>query len=77
MEFKTCPLCGSSKIQKQEGPYDFMIKGQKITTPTISYWSCPNCGEAFFDREANRKIDAALLPQSKKRASRAHISQRA
>ncbi len=47
-KFKKCPLCGSSKIKKQEGPYAFLINGQTVTTPVIRYWSCPNCGEAFF-----------------------------
>jgi len=28
----------------------------------VQYWECLSCNEIFFDREANRKIDAALLP---------------
>lgn len=61
MEFQECPLCASSKIQQRKGRYEFVIKGKKVKTPMIRYWKCPNCGEAFFDHEANRIIDEAFL----------------
>lgn len=48
MKFKTCPLCDSPKIKRHKGPYDFIIKGEKVTTPAVRYWSCPNCGEVFL-----------------------------
>ena len=75
MKFKRCPLCDSPKIKQRKGPYDFMIKGEKITTPAVSYWACPNCGEAFFDREANQIIDKALLP-TKRRATKPRVLER-
>lgn len=76
MEFQECPLCGSSTIQKLRGRHEFIIEGKKTKTPIIQYWKCPNCGEAFFDYEANRIIDEALLksrkpkPESKSDQSR-------
>ncbi len=76
MQFQECPLCGSPTIQKIKGRHAFIIKSEKTKTPIIQYWKCPNCGEAFFDHEANRIIDEALLknrkpkPESKSDQSR-------
>jgi YgiT-type zinc finger domain-containing protein len=61
MEFTVCPLCGSSAIKKKKGSYRFNIKGKVVSTPVMQYWECPHCGEAFFDRQANKQIDEALL----------------
>ncbi len=68
MNFNQCPLCGSSAIQRKHGRYRFAVKDKHVTSPVIQYWACPACGETFFDREANKKIDEALLARSKKRA---------
>jgi YgiT-type zinc finger domain-containing protein len=65
MEFTVCPLCESPSIRKKRGVYKFNIHGESLSTPVIQYWECPNCGEVFFDREANRKIDEALLQPRK------------
>lgn len=62
MELKNCPLCGSPSIRKKKGVHQFNVLGEWRSTPVVQYWECPNCNEIFFDREANRKIDAALLP---------------
>jgi YgiT-type zinc finger domain-containing protein len=67
MEFNSCPLCGSSSIQKKKGVYNFVIHGKSLSTPIIQYWNCPNCGEVFFDRQANKIIDHALLPHRKQK----------
>ena len=61
MEFTICPLCGSPAIQKKKGHYKFNIKGKSLATPVVQYWECSNCGEAFFDKQANKLIDEALL----------------
>jgi YgiT-type zinc finger domain-containing protein len=74
MEFNTCPLCGSSSIRKKKGVHQFNVRGEWLTTPVVQYWECPNCKEIFFDREANQKIDAALLPDRK--AAREGVSRR-
>jgi YgiT-type zinc finger domain-containing protein len=66
MKFKKCPLCGSRAIQEKQGTYKLNIHGKAVLTPDVTYWECPSCGEAFFDREANKKIDAALLPRRKR-----------
>jgi YgiT-type zinc finger domain-containing protein len=66
MEFSVCPLCGSSAIQKKRGHYKFNIKGKSIAAPLVQYWECPNCGEAFFDKQANKRIDEALLLNHKR-----------
>jgi YgiT-type zinc finger domain-containing protein len=67
MEFKVCPLCGSSAIKKKRGSYALNIKGELVLTPVVQYWECPNCDEAFFDRQANMQIDEALLSGRKRR----------
>ena len=67
MEFTACPLCESPSIRKKKGAYKFDIHGEALLTPVIQYWECPNCDEAFFDREANRKIDAALMQPRKRK----------
>jgi len=59
----TCPLCGSPSIRKKKGVHQFNVRGELRSTPAVEYWECSNCNEIFFDREANRKIDAALLPE--------------
>lgn len=66
MKFKQCPLCGSRAIQEKQGPYKLKIHGKAVSTPVATYWECPSCGEVFFDREANKKIDAAFLPRRKR-----------
>jgi len=65
MELNICPLCGSPSIQKKKGVRRFNVRGELLSTPMVQYWECPSCNEIFFDREANRKIDAALLPDRK------------
>ncbi|MFQ5630834.1 MAG: YgiT-type zinc finger protein [bacterium] len=68
MQFTECPLCGSSAIKKKKGSYAFTIKNEKVATPVITYWGCPACGEAFFDREANKRIDEELIPDRDREA---------
>jgi YgiT-type zinc finger domain-containing protein len=65
MELKNCPLCGSPSIRKKKGVHQFNVRGELRSTPVVQYWECPSCNEIFFDREANRLIDAALLPERK------------
>jgi len=67
MEFTVCPLCESPSIRKKRGVYKFDIQGEVLSTPVIQYSECPDCGEAFFDREANQKIDEALLQPRKRK----------
>jgi YgiT-type zinc finger domain-containing protein len=62
MELNVCPLCGSPSIRKKKGVHQFNVLGELRATPVVQYWECPSCNEIFFDREANRIIDAALLP---------------
>lgn len=62
MDLTVCPLCGSPSIRKKKGVHQFNVRGELRSTPVVQYWECPSCNEIFFDREANRKIDAALLP---------------
>ena len=62
MELSSCPLCGSPSIRKKKGVHQFNVRGEWLSTPVVQYWECSSCNEIFFDREANRKIDAALLP---------------
>jgi len=70
----TCPLCGSPSIRKKKGVHQFNVRGELRSTPVVQYWECSSCNEIFFDREANRKIDAALLPE--RNAIRAGVSRK-
>lgn len=67
MNLIECPLCGSLKIKKRKGIYNFNIKNNIVPSPVIEYWECPDCGEAFFSHEANRVIDKALLNNQKQK----------
>ena len=70
MKFIECPLCGSKSIKKKRGIYNFKVRNKIIPSPIIDYWECPGCGEAFFDQEANKKIDAALLFDKKRKVEK-------
>jgi hypothetical protein len=49
-------------MREKKGIHQFNVLGELRSTPVVQYWECSSCKENFFDREANQKIDAALLP---------------
>lgn len=69
MEILKCPLCGSSSIRKKRGSYPLNLKGKLVSTPVVHYWKCSHCGEAYFDKAANRRIDEKLLRHHRRKVS--------
>jgi len=58
LQIKTCPTCGSEKINRVVRDVIRKYKGQTYTVPAVTFYDCPNCGEKVFDREAMLKIEA-------------------
>jgi YgiT-type zinc finger domain-containing protein len=55
---KTCPTCGSDKIQLVVKDVIRTYKGQTYTAPEVEFYECSNCGERVYDRVAIQKIKA-------------------
>jgi YgiT-type zinc finger domain-containing protein len=53
---KTCPTCGSDRIQLARKDLSRKYQDQIYLVPEVEYYECPNCGEKVFDTEAMRKI---------------------
>jgi YgiT-type zinc finger domain-containing protein len=66
MKVKTCPTCGSKRIERQTGDLNLTINGKTKTVRLVEMEICPKCGEKLFDHEAMRKIEAAFLPRPRK-----------
>jgi YgiT-type zinc finger domain-containing protein len=58
MEIKTCPSCGSRRIEKLCRDWRGDFQGKRYVVRDLEYYECPACGERVFDREAMRKIEA-------------------
>jgi|APCry4251928382_1046606.scaffolds.fasta_scaffold505701_2 YgiT-type zinc finger domain-containing protein len=58
LQIKTCPTCGSEKIQRVVRDLVRSYMGQPYTVPEVEFYDCPNCGEKVYDREAIQKIEA-------------------
>ena len=55
---KTCPTCGSDKIESVVKDVTRKYKGQTYTVPAVEFYVCSNCGEKVYDRAAIQKIEA-------------------
>ena len=55
---KTCPTCGSDKIQLAVKDVIRKYKGQTYTVPTVEVYECSNCGEKVYGKAAIQKIEA-------------------
>jgi YgiT-type zinc finger domain-containing protein len=55
---KTCPTCGSDKIQLVVKDIIRKYKGKTYTVPAVEFYECSNCGEKVYDRAAIQKIEA-------------------
>lgn len=62
IKFKTCPMCGSRRVQQVCEDVPFNIAGRRIVVPLVTFARCDACNEQFFDHEANQKIDAVIFP---------------
>lgn len=58
LNIKTCPTCGSEKIERVVRDLTRTYQGQPYTVPMLEFYDCPNCGEKVFDRKAMLKIQA-------------------
>jgi YgiT-type zinc finger domain-containing protein len=57
LQIKTCPTCGSDKIQLVVKDIVRKYKGQTYTVPGVEFYECSNCGEKVYDKAAIRKIE--------------------
>ena len=55
-QIKTCPTCGSDKIQWVVKDITRKYKQQTYTAPAVQFYECSNCGEKIYDKIAIRKI---------------------
>ena len=55
---KTCPTCGSDKIELVVRDITRKYKGQTYTVPAVEFYVCSNCGEKVYDKVAIQKIEA-------------------
>ena len=55
---KTCPTCGSDKIELVVKDVIRKYKGQSYTVPAVGFYECSNCGEKVYDKAAIQKIEA-------------------
>ncbi len=70
IRIKTCPTCGSDKIQKVRRNLTRRFRGQAYTVPSLARYECPDCGEKIYDRDAMRKIEAHSPAFAKRRLSK-------
>ncbi len=57
MKITTCPICTSRKIKVITGAITFQTASGAVTIPHVTREKCENCGEEFFDHEANLILD--------------------
>ena len=58
LQIKTCPTCGSDRIQRVVRDLTRTYRDQTYTVPAVEFYDCPVCGEKVYDREAMLKIEA-------------------
>lgn len=57
MKLTICPICDSSKIKTVTSKMSFQTCDGEVVIPKITRQKCENCGEEFFDHEANKVLD--------------------
>ncbi len=57
MKILICPICGSDQIKAVTGKMTFKTSKGEVTIPKVPRQRCANCGEQFFDHEANKVLD--------------------
>ena len=67
LQISSCPTCGSNKIHRMVRDVSRTYKGQTYSVPSLEFYSCPDCGEKVYDREAMLKIEAHSPAYSKTR----------
>lgn len=55
---KTCPSCGSRKIEKVRRKWTGEYKGRVYSVEELEFYECPDCHEQVYDPEAMRAIEA-------------------
>ncbi len=77
LQIKTCPTCGSNRIERVVRDVTRQYKEQTYIVPSVEFDDCPNCGEKVYDREAMLKIEAYSPAYRKARVAardRSHIT---
>lgn len=65
-----CPSCDSPALKKIRNNWTGKVKGKTYMVPNLEYYTCPQCGETFYDREAMRKIESYSPTFAKKRSEK-------
>jgi YgiT-type zinc finger domain-containing protein len=65
-----CPSCGSRNLKRVRRNWTGNMKGRTYMVPNLEYYTCPQCGESIYDREAMRKIEAHSPAFAKRRHER-------
>ena len=73
LEIKTCPTCGSKKIERVCKDLTREFKGQTYTVPALEFYECPACRERTYDRWAMRKIES-YSPEFAKRRGKKRVA---
>ena len=55
--FKTCPTCGSRKIQKLATDFRGRIGTRIVSLPKLERHECPACGEILFGYDSMKRIE--------------------
>jgi YgiT-type zinc finger domain-containing protein len=58
LDISKCPMCGSTRVVREIGEF---VTHDGFCIPGIEYERCKSCGEKFYDPDASRAIDEALL----------------
>jgi YgiT-type zinc finger domain-containing protein len=54
-------MCDSRRIRRVCETVEFKTRTGDIRVPDVPFDRCDNCGESFFDHEANQRIDAVIF----------------
>lgn len=57
MTLSFCPICESKKLKIVKGEICFQTHKAKIVIPNVTRQKCLDCGEEFFDHQANLILD--------------------
>ncbi len=76
MKIRFCPACGSRKVRYVVEDDVVKIDGHRVVIPELKRLRCAKCGGNFYDREAGRAIDRAMLNNPHFLAARQRALQR-
>jgi YgiT-type zinc finger domain-containing protein len=58
LDIRTCPTCGSKRIQRVRRGVTRTVGGKTYLVPGVDFHECPDCGEKLYGHEAMRKLES-------------------